>query len=84
MQRSLNQTHNMTKTVPVFTTVLKCFNSWKQKSPKATTNQYNSADKFHVAKIVLILSAQIECFDKMLNKMRQNLTFQEAVSKIPT
>ena len=66
------------------TTVLKCFNSWKQKVLKATTSNDISADKFHAAKLDLIRSAQIESFGNVLSKMRQNLTFEEAVSTIPT
>ena len=80
MQHALNRTCKMTKVIRVVTTVLKCFNSWKQKVLKAIT----SAVKFHVAKIVLVRSAQIESFGNMLSKMRQNLTFEEAVSAIPT
>ena len=53
MQHALNRTSNMNKTIRVVSTVLNCFNSCKQKSLKVTTNDYNSADKFHVAKIVL-------------------------------
>ena len=70
MQHALNRTRKMTKAIRAVTTVLKCFNSCKQQALKATTSDGNSADKFHVAKLVLIRSAEIESFGNVLSKMR--------------
>ena len=84
MQHALNRKRKMTNAIRVVTIVLKCFNSWKQNALKATTSDNNSADKFHVAKIVLIRIAQIKSFGNVQSKMRQNLTFEKAISTIPT
>ena len=86
MQYTLNRTNNLAKVLRVVSNVLQCFTKWKQKTFNLTTGspQHNDADDPYAAKRVLIRSAQTDCFSSVLSKMRQNLTFEEAVSALST
>ena len=86
MQYTLNRTNKLAKALRVVWNVLRCFTKCKRKTFTLTTGstQHNNADDSYAAKLVLIRSAQTDCFSSVLSKMRQNLTFEEAVSALST